>query len=677
MVRYPTVKAGEVTIQDGTKYIDHEAFYGCNQITGALVFPDSVIEIADRALRYATMTSIDLNNVQIIGSGVCSSCAQITSLTIPNTVISIGTEAFMINILQFVNVAEDNPNYCSINGVVYNKELTDLIILPNSLSGTLFIPEKVKLDKETYLKGAQACTYIDVDENNPYYSDIDGVLYNKEQTELIRVPILFRGTVVIPAAAKIKYDWSMYDSRPVAFDVAEDNPYYSDIDGALFNKEQTKILKYNGGCSLTSYTVPMGVTTIGFEAFHLIARLQSIVLPDSVTTIEDRAIHRVYHLNNITIGSNLKSIGSSCFSDSGDDTLLEFTINYKGSEDQWNSITIADDTLENLGAATINYNYTEPATTSLLSLDTNGGSSTMTAFTTTPSMLVYGDVEHGEIVDLSDAVYIFEREGYELIGFSTNPNATEGDFFFEMPAEDTIVYAIWREIVVKDKCTCGSETEVHSEDCPLYEEHEELGSEEEEILEDEIVEDEPLIENDETVLDDSDKDEIIAPEGSITTPSVYTIKFDANGGLGSMSAQEVDGTCELDLNDFTYDGYMFVGWSLSPNGDVIYEDGDLISKLTSDIVLYAVWEANSKPEEEFVEESGEDIEEKEVSEPIEESLEEPIEELEESVVDEPIVEEPIIEEVVEEPIIEEPIIEEVVEKQEDILKEPSELPETE
>jgi len=695
LVRYPTLKAGEVTIQDGTKYIDYEAFYGCDQITGALVFPDSVVEIADRAFRKATMTSIDLNNVEVIGEGVFYLCNSLAAPIIPESVRSIGEKAFYCmnndfdrieipatveylghmafsgeTYLRTVNVAADNPYYCSVNGVVYNKDKTELVILPFGCNRTVEIYENIQLDK-FYASGyglAGDFSYFNVDENNPYYSDIDGVLFNKDQTKLLNVPKNYIGTVVIPATTEILINnYALKYCNPAAFEVDENNPYYSDIDGVLFNKEQTKLLKYPGRSYRSIYTVPDGVTTIASDAFQLFnINLNTITLADSVTTLENNAING-HLISKLIICAGIETIGSTNFV-----TSNNLTINYKGSEDQWNSITIAEDTIQNLGASTINYNYIEPATTSLLSLDTNGGTSTMTAYTTTPSMLVYGDVEHGEIVDLSDAVYIFEREGYELIGFSTNPNAIEGGFFFEMPAEDTIVYAIWREIVLEDKCTCGSETEVHSEDCPLYEKNEELGSEEEEILEDEIIEDEPLIENDETVLDDSDKDEIIAPEDSITTPSVYTIKFDANGGLGSMAAQEVDGACELDLNDFTYDGYMFVGWSLSPNGDVIYEDGDLISNLTSDIVLYAVWEVNSKSEKELVEESGEDIEEKEVSEPIEESFEEPIEESEESVVDEPIVEEPIIEEVVEEPIIEE-----VVEKEEDILEESSELPETE
>lgn len=74
----------------------------------------------------------------------------------------------------------------------------------------------------------------------------------------------------------------------------------------------------------------------------------------------------------------------------------------------------------------------------------------------------------------------------------------------------------------------------------------------------------------------------------------YIIKFDANGGSGTMSDEifTYDEIKALRTNAFIRDGYKFVGWSTSKNGQIIYKDGDVISNLTSEskvITLYAVW----------------------------------------------------------------------------------------
>lgn len=83
------------------------------------------------------------------------------------------------------------------------------------------------------------------------------------------------------------------------------------------------------------------------------------------------------------------------------------------------------------------------------------------------------------------------------------------------------------------------------------------------------------------------------------TPNVYIIKFNPNGGSGTMADMSVsyDETKSLTLNSFTRSGYAFVGWDTASSGlSIVYTDGQSISNLTSTngatINLYAVWESN-------------------------------------------------------------------------------------
>lgn len=72
----------------------------------------------------------------------------------------------------------------------------------------------------------------------------------------------------------------------------------------------------------------------------------------------------------------------------------------------------------------------------------------------------------------------------------------------------------------------------------------------------------------------------------------YTVKFDANGGTGSMKDQVFTYNKEQSLfaNAFTKDGYEFAGWAEKKDADkAVYKDKDSL-KMTKDLTLYAVWE---------------------------------------------------------------------------------------
>ena len=80
----------------------------------------------------------------------------------------------------------------------------------------------------------------------------------------------------------------------------------------------------------------------------------------------------------------------------------------------------------------------------------------------------------------------------------------------------------------------------------------------------------------------------------------YTVKFNANGGTGSMANESfVYGTAKaLTLNTFTRTGYIFIGWAKSASATTTaYDDGQSVKNLTTTsggtVNLYAVWQANA------------------------------------------------------------------------------------
>lgn len=75
----------------------------------------------------------------------------------------------------------------------------------------------------------------------------------------------------------------------------------------------------------------------------------------------------------------------------------------------------------------------------------------------------------------------------------------------------------------------------------------------------------------------------------------YSIAYQSNGGFGIMLSNTVNYSEEVTLpeNTFQYSGRVFLGWGTNPHGPVLYEDGAIVSKLTTTdkgtVTLYAIW----------------------------------------------------------------------------------------
>jgi hypothetical protein len=96
--------------------------------------------------------------------------------------------------------------------------------------------------------------------------------------------------------------------------VVPSNPDFTNVDGVLFNKNQTTLVEYPGGLA-GAYTIPGSVTSIGVGAFWECTSLTSVTIPGSVTSIANDAFPYCESLTNVLIGSGVTSIGSEAFAD--------------------------------------------------------------------------------------------------------------------------------------------------------------------------------------------------------------------------------------------------------------------------------------------------------------------------------------------------------------------------
>ena len=165
-----------------------------------------------------------------------------------------------------------------------------------------------------------------VDENNQFFfSDEAGVLYNKERSELIYYPIdsniseytipetvssLSSGVFyscknlkVLNITGKTIYiDGNFYGSSIETFNVAKDNAVYSsDEYGVLFNNDKTVLIKYPEGNKAKSYTVPDSVKIIDELSIHLCEYLEEIYIGSNVSHINVAALSRNVALKKIAV----------------------------------------------------------------------------------------------------------------------------------------------------------------------------------------------------------------------------------------------------------------------------------------------------------------------------------------------------------------------------------------
>lgn len=144
------------------------------------------------------------------------------------------------------------------------------------------IGAEVKSIQSTSFYSCQALQRILVDENNPYYRDIDGVLYNKNLTELICYPI----------------DHDEYLRHKFGYDdITVDNDHsIEDIVGSSDKYNDEFLKKYND--EIRTYVIPSTVTTIKTTAMNY-ADITALYLPQGLKTIESLAVFRCTALKDI------------------------------------------------------------------------------------------------------------------------------------------------------------------------------------------------------------------------------------------------------------------------------------------------------------------------------------------------------------------------------------------
>ena len=360
-----------ITIPDSITSIKRYAFSGCSSLT-SITIPNSVTTIGEYSFYdCSSLTSITISNsVTSIEYGAFSGCSSLTSVTIPNSVTEIGGWIFSnCSSLVQINVISTNKHYSSVEGVLYDKDKKVLICYPIGKQDTFFtipnsvtsidscafdcssltsitIPNSVTTIGYHAFRGCSSLTSITIP-NSVILID-NGAFYNCSSLTSITIPnsvisigeYTFYGCSSLESVAIGSGVSSIGDraflscSSLTHINVISTNEYYSSVEGVLYNKGRTVLIYYPLGKE-TSFTIPYGVTSIGYEAFRSCSSLTSIIIPNSVTSIQHEAFFGCSSLESVTIADSVTSIGYYAFL--GCPSLTSIT--FEGTMDQWNAIS--------------------------------------------------------------------------------------------------------------------------------------------------------------------------------------------------------------------------------------------------------------------------------------------------------------------------------------------------
>lgn len=98
-----------------------------------------------------------------------------------------------------------------------------------------------------------------------------------------------------------------YANSLTRIEVSEDNPYFTSVDGVLYTKDMKTLVAYPGGKTVTSFTLPNTVTTLGKTCFYYVNCVDEIVLPDHLEVIEEGALFQS-SINSIEIPATVTRI---------------------------------------------------------------------------------------------------------------------------------------------------------------------------------------------------------------------------------------------------------------------------------------------------------------------------------------------------------------------------------
>ena len=294
------LKLKNVVLNKGIETIGFRAFKECINLENVTI-PDSVKTIDTGAFaRCYKLKKIKIpDSVQSLGNGTFYKCINLTQVNIPNGVKTIPGWVHAQGYADETAAAGCFQDCRSIKNIIIPSSVST--IGESAFSGctslsSVFIGSGVKeLDKRGFY-GCDSLAEITVDEKNANYSSLDGVLFNKDKTNVIICPNGKKGTYSLPNKVTKISSYAFCNC--------------SGLTSVTIPNSVTSIEDYafDDCTGLTNIAIPNSVTSIGYSAFSGCTGLTSVTIPNSVTSIGNYAFSQCSGLTNVSISNKVTSL---------------------------------------------------------------------------------------------------------------------------------------------------------------------------------------------------------------------------------------------------------------------------------------------------------------------------------------------------------------------------------
>ena len=299
-----------IRLPEYTREIGRHAFYNCGKLE-TVDMPGSVRVIGDEAFsRCDRLQTIILSrSLTRIGRRAFSECKRLRHVVLPQSLTIIGEEAF---------------RGCGLTDIHLNSQLQTLgwnALADNPLT-EIYIP------RNTHIDGGQpgnnpSLQQIDVEQGNREYTSVGGVLYDYDMTTLLLCPEAKNGMLNVPhgittiAENAFAYCKLSQVVLPASVNNIEKGAFMNcaQLQQMMIPEAVNRISPstFSGCKNLRSIHLPMHLTLIGASAFRDCVSLQGLILPNSLTTIGEHAFQECGSLTMLTIPSLVTKIPESCF----------------------------------------------------------------------------------------------------------------------------------------------------------------------------------------------------------------------------------------------------------------------------------------------------------------------------------------------------------------------------
>lgn len=271
----------EAAASDGEGYLWRTDWQGNVEIFG--------VTSLRNATEIVVPAQIEGKKVVKIACNTFTECRNLKRVELPATVRELeDTPFFAVDGLEEIVVAEDNPYYVSVDGCVYTKDLKTLCCVPGAYKGEFVVEPWVM-----YISGNAMSSC----------KDIESIClsYDKNYTD--------EGLV----------DWNCLNtifnscSSLKEINVAEEHPNFSSIDGVLFSKDGKRLITVPAAYEETIYIVPERVEELESYCFEFCTLLEKVVLPEGLKGISEYVFKECPSLREVEIPEGVEYLDKGVF----------------------------------------------------------------------------------------------------------------------------------------------------------------------------------------------------------------------------------------------------------------------------------------------------------------------------------------------------------------------------